>query len=113
MTVRHTSGGVRWANRDESATAPLPPPAGDGERTDPVRLEAARTGVTVTVEVRPPGDGYREAAYGESTLGRRPPMRAAVRSAAHGGDPGRGPATRPRHGRCTSCLPGPRHRSNT
>ncbi|MEV4194338.1 hypothetical protein [Streptomyces toxytricini] len=64
-----TSGGLRWANRDESAAALLPPLAEDGKRTVPVRLRADRTGVTVTVEVRPPDDGYREAAYWEFTLG--------------------------------------------
>ncbi|WP_284581540.1 hypothetical protein [Streptomyces sp. 2P-4] len=65
---RHTSGGVRWSNRGESAAALLPPLAEDGKRTVPVRLTADRTGTTVTVEVRPPDDGYREAAYWEFTL---------------------------------------------
>ncbi|MEU6487190.1 hypothetical protein [Streptomyces sp. NPDC046887] len=61
--------GLNWTNREESADALIPPLAEDDKRTVPVRLRADRKGVPVTVEVRPPGPAYRDAAYFRLTLG--------------------------------------------
>ncbi|MFD7631814.1 hypothetical protein ACFV7Q_38410 [Streptomyces sp. NPDC059851] len=64
----YATDGVEWSNVDESAAALLPPLAEDGKRTVPVRVKGGRKGMTVTVEVRPPDKGYREAAYWQFTL---------------------------------------------
>ncbi|MFI1225600.1 MULTISPECIES: hypothetical protein [unclassified Streptomyces] len=60
---------VNWLNREESASALVPPLPEDDERTAPVRLKPARKGAPVTLEVTPPDAGYRETAHLQLTLG--------------------------------------------
>ncbi|MEV6422848.1 hypothetical protein [Streptomyces sp. NPDC051662] len=58
-----------WLNRLE-AGAQLLPRLGAGETvTVPVRVAGSAEGMPITVEVAPPDDGYREAAYWQLTLG--------------------------------------------
>ncbi|MFD7290071.1 hypothetical protein [Streptomyces sp. NPDC059863] len=58
-----------WLNRLE-AGAVLLPRLGAGETvTVPVRVAGSAAGMPITVEVAPPDDGYREAAYWQLTLG--------------------------------------------
>ncbi|MFD4024762.1 hypothetical protein ACFWRV_14785 [Streptomyces sp. NPDC058576] len=60
---------VDWLNRDESASALVPPLPEDEERTVPVRLKPARKGAPVTLEVTPPHPGFRETAHFQLILG--------------------------------------------